>query len=233
MILGRTGSGKSFLLNFLITNLKKLRPLHLHLRSWGELRNSHALLAGLTCGLGLESSDFTINPFCLPTKPNLNFLALFLKVLIGRTLGTLDPQPIAIVYEQIENVFSLEPALRTLDALANTLPRPVSYAFAKWMRGGQFGFLFDNPQDTISFSRFQCFDFQQMSRYPELLEPLLFYILHRANDVISNRDISSTFKAFFIDEAWVSATPHYAHRGPRDIAKTRCRHDLAAVAPTN
>jgi integrase len=42
---------------------------------------------------------------------------------------------------------------------------------AKWTQGGQFGFLFDNPEDTISFSRFQCFDFQQMSQYPDLLEP--------------------------------------------------------------
>src|SRR5439155_20436693 len=70
-------------------------------------------------------------------------------------------------------------------------------------QGCQFAFLFDNSQDTISFSRFQCFDFQRMSQYPELLEPLLFYILHRANAVIGDRQISTTFKAFFIDEAWV------------------------------
>ena len=42
-----------------------------------------------------------------------------------------------------------------------------------------------------------------MSQYPELLEPLLFYILHRANAVIADRTITSVFKAFFIDEAWV------------------------------
>src|SRR5260370_39153779 len=77
----------------------------------------------------------------------------------------------------------------------------MTHDLCKWMRGGQFGFLFDNPQDTVSFSRFQCFDFQQMSRYPELLEPLLFYILHRANEVITNREVSATFKSFFIDEA--------------------------------
>jgi type IV secretory pathway VirB4 component len=38
---------------------------------------------------------------------------------------------------------------------------------------------------------------------PELLEPLLFYILHRANAVIRDRAVASVFKAFFIDEAWV------------------------------
>jgi integrase len=38
---------------------------------------------------------------------------------------------------------------------------------------------------------------------PELLELLLFYILHRANAVIRDRAVASVFKAFFIDEAWV------------------------------
>ena len=36
-----------------------------------------------------------------------------------------------------------------------------------------------------------------------MLEPLLFYILHRANASICDPKISHTFKAFFIDEAWL------------------------------
>ena len=31
---------------------------------------------------------------------------------------------------------------------------------------------------------------------------MLFYILHRANHVITNKEITHLFKAFFIDEAW-------------------------------
>jgi len=41
-----------------------------------------------------------------------------------------------------------------------------------------------------------------MEQYPQILEPLLFYILHRANQAITNREITHIFKAFFIDEAW-------------------------------
>ena len=74
----------------------------------------------------------------------------------------------------------MDPSLRTLGVLANTLGRDIANRLSQWTRGGQFGFLFDNAEDTISFSIFQCFDFQRMSQYPELLEPLLFYILHRA-----------------------------------------------------
>jgi type IV secretion system protein VirB4 len=233
MILGRSGSGKSFLLNFLITNLQKYDPYTFIFDVGGSFESLTRLFGGSYLRLGLESADFTINPFCLPpTKPNLDFLALFLKVLLGRNFGTLDPATDRELYEQIENLYSLDPALRTLDVLGNTLPRPITYALAKWMRGGQFGYLFDNPEDTISFSRFQCFDFQHMSRYPELLEPLLFYILHRANDVIANRDISSTFKAFFIDEAWVFLRNPSIQHYVTEALKTWRKHNAAMILST-
>ena len=233
MILGRTGSGKSFLPNFLITNLQKYDPFTFIFDLGGSFESLTRLFGGTYLRVGAESADFSINPFCLPpTKPNLDFLTLFVKVLLGRTFGTLDSVTERELYEQIENLYSLDPALRTLDILANTLPRPLAYALAKWLRGGQFGFLFDNPEDTISFSRFQCFDFQQMSRYPELLEPLLFYVLHRANEVIANRDISSTFKAFFIDEAWVFLKNPSIRQYVTEALKTWRKHNAAMILST-
>lgn len=233
MILGRTGSGKSFLLNFLITNLQKYDPFTFIFDLGGSFESLTRLFGGSYLHVGLESADFTINPFCLPpTKANLDFLALFVKVLLGSTAGRLDAVNERALYEQIENLYSLDPALRTLDVLANTLPRHLSEELAKWTRGGQFGFLFDNPQDTISFSRFQCLDFQQMSRYPELLEPLLFYILHRADAVIANRDISSTFKAFFIDEAWVFLRNPSIQQYIIEALKTWRKHNAAMILST-
>ena len=103
---------------------------------------------------------------------------------------------------------------------------------AKWTRGGKFGFLFDNAEDTISFSQFQCFDFKRMSQYPEILEPLLFYILHRANSVIADSKIRSVFKAFFIDEAWVSFRNPSIQRYVVEALKTWRKHNAAIVLST-
>jgi type IV secretion system protein VirB4 len=71
-----------------------------------------------------------------------------------------------------------------------------------------------------------------MSRYPELLEPLLFYILHRANAVISERGISSVFKAFFIDEAWVFLKNPSIQRYVVEALKTWRKHNAAMVLST-
>jgi type IV secretion system protein VirB4 len=233
VILGRTGSGKSFLLNFLVTNLQKYDPYTFIFDLGGSFESLTQLFGGSYLCVGPHSSGFTINPFCLPpTKANLDFLTLFVKVLLGSSAALLDPPTERELYEQIENLYSLDPALRTLDVLANILPRQLSYALAKWIRGGQFGFLFDHPTDTVSFSRFQCFDFQQMRQYPELLEPLLIYLLHRANDCISNRELSSTFKAFFIDEAWIFLRNPSIQRYVTEALKTWRKHNAAMILST-
>jgi len=233
MILGRTGSGKSFLLNFLITNLQKYNPCTFIFDLGGSFESLTRLFGGSCLRVGLESAEFSINPFCLPpAKANLDFLTLFVKVLLGGKAAEIDPSTERALYEQIENLYSLDPALRTLGVLANTLPRHLSDAVSKWIRGGQFGFLFDNAKDSVSFSRFQCFDFQQMSRHPELLEPLLFYILHRANEAITNRELASTFKAFFIDEAWVFLCNPSIRQYVTEALKTWRKHNAAMILST-
>jgi type IV secretion system protein TrbE len=234
MILGRTGAGKSFLLNFLITNLQKYDPHTFIFDLGGSFESLTQLFGGSYVRVGLESEGFKINPFSLPaTKENLDFLALFLKVLIqGQKAGELDSATERELFYQVENLYSVDPALRTLSVLANTLGRDVANRLLKWTRGGQFGFLFDNAEDTISFSRFQCFDFQRMGQYPELLEPLLFYILHRANSVIADREITSVFKAFFIDEAWVFLKNPAIQRYVVEALKTWRKHNAAMVLST-
>jgi type IV secretion system protein VirB4 len=204
VILGRTGAGKSFLLNFLITNLQKYEPYTFIFDLGGSFENLTRLLGGTYVKVGPQSTTFKINPFCLQnTKANIDFLALFVKVLAeGQSEDRLSLEDEQEIYIQIENLYRIDPELRTLGVLANTLPRHLALKLHRWTEGGQFGFLFDNAEDTVTFSRFQCFDFQGMEQYPQILEPLLFYILHRANQAITDREITHIFKAFFIDEAW-------------------------------
>jgi len=231
LVLGRTGVGKSFLLNFLITNLQKYAPHTFIFDLGGSFESLTRLFHGSYVSVGAESRGFSINPFAIPpTKENLDFLTLFLKVLAGS--AKFDPATERELYQQIESLYTVAPELRTLGVLLNTLPRALSEYLRKWTRGGQFGFVFDNPEDTISFSTFQCFDFQKMSQYPEILEPLLFYILHRANEVIRDKQNSSVFKAFFIDEAWVFLRNPSIQKYITEALKTWRKHNAAVILST-
>src|SRR5207247_2435880 len=119
MILGRTGAGKSFLLNFLITNLQKYNPHTFIFDLGGSFESLTQLFGGSYVRVGLSSPNFRINPFSLPhTKENLDFLALFVKVLLqGAVPVDLSPTEERDIYQQIENLYSVDPALRTLGVL--------------------------------------------------------------------------------------------------------------------
>lgn len=204
VVLGRTGSGKSFFLNFLITNLQKYDPYTFIFDLGGSFRSVTQLFGGAYLKVSAEHSEFTINPFSLePTPENLNFLFSLVKVLAeGRAMNPLTQAEEKDLYAQIQNLYVLPSNLRTLSVLANTLQKSLANRLEKWVRGGQYEHVFDNERDTLTLSHFQCFDFEGMDRYPGLIEPLLFYILHRANAFIYSPEAVTKFKAFFIDEAW-------------------------------
>jgi type IV secretion/conjugal transfer VirB4 family ATPase len=203
LVLGATGSGKSFLLNFLITQLQKYDPFTFIFDLGGGYAHLTRLFGGAYLAVGAQEQPAAINPFCLPpTRENLHFLFAFCRVLIesaGYTLTASDERDLA---EQIENVYAVEPEQRRLLTLASIVNRTLRLHLHKWVEGGAYGRWFDNVTDTLTLARFQAFDFEGMDKVPEVLEPLVFYILHRANAAIYDLDQAATLKVFVLDEAW-------------------------------
>ena len=133
----------------------------------------------------------------------MNFLYLFLRVLIeaGRRYD-LTPEDEKALFAAIERVYKLPAEIRTLTKFASILG-PLGERLHRWTRAGQFGHLFDNPEDTLTFSRFQTFNFDGWSDCPDILEPLLFCVQQRASSKIEKPANTATFKVFVIDEAWI------------------------------
>jgi type IV secretion system protein VirB4 len=153
--------------------------------------------------MALSNRAFRINPFCLPpTAEDLHFLSAFVSVLIqsaGQYRLTLNDE--REVTEGIQSLYALEPSQRRLFTLANMLPRNLSNALARWVPGGPYAGLFDNEDDTLTFQRLQAFDFTGLDDFPLVMEPLLFYVLHRASASIDAAPIAQ-LKLFVLDEAW-------------------------------
>jgi type IV secretion system protein TrbE len=205
LILGMTGSGKSYLCNFLLQNAQKYRPLTFIFDIGGGFESLTTIFGGSYLNVGRESRDFTINPFSLSrTEENMQFLFSFFRTLIegNDARHRLDYREERKLWDGIERVYILEPEQRTISNFANILGE-LKDRLHRWTRQGQYGFLFDNAEDTLSFSRFQTFNFAGWGDAPQVLEPLLFYVLHRASNEITDPAKLSTFKAFLIDEAWL------------------------------
>jgi type IV secretion system protein TrbE len=205
LILGQTGSGKSYLANFILQNAQKYAPLTFIFDIGGSFQSLTNIFGGSYLNVGQEARDFTINPFSLPPgKENLQFLFSFFRVLIegNGQRYRLDFKEERKLWDGIERMYVLEPDQRTVSNFANIIGE-LKERLHRWTRAGQYGFLFDNTEDTLSFSRFQTFNFAGWGDAPELLEPLLFYVLHRASNEIADATKLATFKMFLLDEAWL------------------------------
>jgi type IV secretion/conjugal transfer VirB4 family ATPase len=205
LILGMTGSGKSYLANALLQSAQKYAPLTFIFDIGGSFESLTTIFGGSYLNVGQEARDFTINPFSLPpTKENLQFLFSFFRVLIegNEQRYRLDFKEERRLWDAVERIYMLEAGQRTISNFVNIIGE-LKDRLHRWTRAGQYGFLFDNPEDTLTFSRFQTFNFAGWGNSPEVLEPLLFYVLHRASNEIADPKRLATFKAFLLDEAWL------------------------------
>jgi type IV secretion system protein VirB4 len=190
--------------NFLITHAQQYEPFTVILDLGHSYRKLATLLHGRYLEIGVQRSDVSINPFALePTPDHLHFLHAFVRVLLeGEDAYRLNDAEDRELYDAIESLYVLERAQRRLFTLANVLPRTLARRLHKWIEGGRYAALFDNVEDTLSLERLQVFDFESMHAYPALLEPLLFYVLHRVTTRIQDPDEGATLKLCVLDEAW-------------------------------
>lgn len=234
LILGMTGSGKSYLCNFLLQNAQKYNPLTFIFDIGGSFESLTTIFGGSYLNVGRESRDFTINPFSLPpTEENLQFLFSFFSALIegNDTRHRLNHREEWQLWNGIERVYMFDPQLRTISNFVCILGE-LKDRLHRWTRAGQYGFLFDNAEDTLSFRRFQTFNFTGWGDAPQVLEPLLFYVLHRASNEIADPARLGTFKAFLIDEAWLFIRNETIRNYVVQAQKTWRKHNAAMILAT-
>jgi type IV secretion system protein VirB4 len=234
LILGMTGSGKSFLCNFLLTNAQKYRPQTYIFDIGGSFQSLTEIFGGNYLNVGQESRDFTINPFSLPeTKENMQFLFSFFRVLIegNDQRYRLDFKEERKLWDAIERMYVVAPEQRTLSTFSQIIGE-LKERLHRWTKEGQYGFLFDNAEDTLSFSSFQTFNFAGWGDAPEVLEPLLFYVLHRASNEIADPAKLATFKTFLLDEAWLFIKNETIRNYIVQAQKTWRKHNAAMILAT-
>ena len=208
LVLGATGAGKSFALNFLLVQALQYDPRVLILDLGGSYRWLTQFLGGSTMELSPEgsgSAGFRLRPFSLPAgERTFQFLTGWISRLLrigGWTPGGEDPSEIRA---RVEDLYAFAPGRRTLGTLVRSLPSKMWPALGRWHGGGAWARYFDNPADgdDLHFQDWQVIDLAGAAEHEDLCEAALFYLLERLRLALENPDETARVKLMVVDEAW-------------------------------
>ena len=212
-IIGTSGSGKTVLLNFLLSMAQKYRnsgdkmTVIFFDKDRGAEIAIRALRGGYLSVLNGQPTGF--NPFQLePTEESIQFLISFMKLIIS-----MDKQPIRTSEElaltdAVRAVMSMPKELRRMGLVPQYLPEgltreerenSLSKRLHRWIDDGDLAWVFDNPQDLLDFDKFPNYgiDGTEFLDNAQVRTPLAYYLLYRMEDIIDGRRF-----IFVMDEFW-------------------------------
>lgn len=203
MVIGKSGTGKTALINFLLSQVQKYSPSPT-IFFFDKDRGAEIFVRA--CGgnyLALENGQPTgFNPFhCERTEANVQFLADLIKVLAGKSIYSSREEE--DIFRAVESMLDTPMRLRNMTNFQKSLPNMgddgLYVRMRKWTAGNSLGWVFDNPVDTIDLTRASIigFDYTDIIDNPEVRVPVINYLLHRLEALIDGRPL-----IYVMDEFW-------------------------------
>lgn len=203
MVIGKSGTGKTALVNFLLSQAQRYDPCPT-IFFFDKDRGAEIFIRAcngqyFTIESGKPSG---LNPFqCDNTDSNRMFLVGLVKMIAGKaSYSAREDEDVA---RAVQAILDAPPHLRTLTNLRANFPNTDDDAiFArlhKWCAGGYLGWVFDNPDDKISFGKSSIvgFDYTDLIDSAETRVPVVSYLLYRLEQLIDGRPL-----IFVMDEFW-------------------------------
>lgn len=219
LVFGKSGSGKTVFLNFMLAQLQKHDPqmvffdkdrgAEVFVRAGGG--QYFALQDGRPTGLSpLKGLDLT--------PENKAFLARWIALLAGS--GTLTMKDVDDIDRALDGLATQPRESRSIGALLafmdNTDAEGIAARLRRWAWRGSLGWVFDNPSDDISAdSKFVGYDMTDFLKNEEIRKPLMAYLFFRAEKLIDGRRV-----VISIDEFWMALEDEGFQRFCKDRLKT-------------
>ena len=203
LVIGKSGTGKTALINFLLSQVQKYQPRP---TIFFFDKDRGAELFVRACGgryMRLAQGESTgFNPLqCAATPANLQFLVDWVKLLAGKPAYSASEDE--DIQRAVQAMLDTPMPLRTLGNLQKSLTNlgddSVYARLRLWTRAGALGWVFDNPQDVIDLAGASIigFDYTEILDLPQVRTPVVHYLLHRLEALIDGRPL-----IYVMDEFW-------------------------------
>ncbi|BBB15504.1 type IV secretion system protein VirB4 [Candidatus Rickettsiella viridis] len=223
IVVGATGSGKTVLVGFLITQSMKFggkrvifdkdRGLEILVRALGGIYE--VLKPGIATGF---------NPCQLAdTKENRTFLLQLFKQLLKSCHKPFDEQEIKTIEEAITGMYRLNPEERQFCHIAPffgaNIPGSLRARFELWHSGREQAWLFDNTGDCFEQDHYNAdvigLDLSHILKDECCKTPTLMYLLHRFSQQLEGQR-----GMIFLDEGWLALQDEYFKKIINDLSRT-------------
>lgn len=203
MVIGKSGTGKTALINFLLSQIQKLKPTPT-IFFFDKDRGAEIFVRA--CGgnyMALDNGQPTgFNPFqCDNTEANVQFLSDLIKLLGGKERYTASEEE--DILRAVRAILDTPMHLRSMTNFYKSLPNlgddSLFARIRKWTNAGSLGWVFDNPTDTIDLTKANIigFDYTEVIDNAEVRTPVINYLIHRLEELIDGRPL-----IYVMDEFW-------------------------------
>lgn len=237
-IFGPLGSGKTVLLNFLVSEAQKVCR---RLFFFDQEKASEVFIRAIggeyvTIFSGNTTTDCTFNPFMLEdTKENRVFIFQWLYLLAAVWGQPISEQDKALLMKAVEYSFSLPNENRRIGYIAKIFG-PVTkgslgHKLSPWYGNGKYAALFDSDKgDAVQFTKpVYGFCMGDVVKDKVSLGPVLFYLFYRIETLLDG-----TPGMIVLDEAWnLVNNPVFAPRLAEWLERLKQKNVVVIFATEN
>ena len=238
LVLGATGSGKSFLLNFFLLQALQYKPRVMILDLGGSYRWLTRFLGGHYLSMKAEGGGGQpgLRPFSLPPgERTFEFLASWVRRLLA--LGQYECQAADVndIRRRVADTYEYDVEERTLGTLVRQLPERMWAPLSRWIDDGPWAPTFDGPpreEDAVGSGDWQVIDLEGAQEHPDWCAAALFYLFERLRLVIDDDAELGRLKLMVVDEAWRYLADPAVLTVLMEAAKTWRKRNAALVMAT-
>ncbi|MXX77343.1 MAG: type IV secretion system DNA-binding domain-containing protein [Holophagales bacterium] len=236
LILGATGAGKSFALNFLLVQAQQYSPRILVLDLGGSYKWLTQFIGGgyLELNPDATGADVALKPFSLPPgERTFSFLTGWITRLLRIGGYELKGEDTTELRERIEDLYRSPAPERSLSSLVRTLPSAMWPAMSRWHGEGAWARFFDGGgEDTLELADWQVIDLAGAAEHDDLCEAALFFLLERLRLALDAPTEAGRVKLMVVDEAWRYLNDPAVLTYLAEAAKTWRKRNAALVLAT-
>jgi len=229
MIIGPTGAGKSVLLATVTAQFLRYKQAQVFVFDKGRSCRATCLgVGGSFFDLGAADA-VSFQPLRdIDQEAEFEWAVEWIEDMLRRLHVAVTPDIRKATRAALQSVATMPPGQRTLSNFKSQLQDTAAReAFGTYALGGSYGRFLDAENESVSFTRFQAFEMEDLMAMPDALGPVISYLFHKIERALDGRPT-----LIVLDEAWVFLDDREFSGQLREWLKTLRKKNASVIFAT-